>query len=251
MSDTPAAPHPTPVPTTIAEKKLRPSSRRLSQRLLRRTMHRGQSPVTTLDQPNVDGVMTRVLEQCQSAPNPHANARTCAVHVEEASDSAACAVRTGSPAGVSNDSQSLLDQPLNELRIQVAFMAGLCADGVKGVQLRSPESWAGEFLDLIRENDTPQRYFAEAQTSPYAADGAACQALVQLAAAYAWKLHHQGQGYTVPGSLRHSLSHLGQADREAFARRTADYQTHSYAVEGQRLSQPDLQSDLKALFQRS
>jgi hypothetical protein len=143
--------------------------------------------------------------------------------------------------------EELLESDEYELQTQVKVLAGLCADLVKGMQLRSPESWAGEFLHLPMNADDKQGYFERASRNAYAKADPLCAQLVTVAAAYAWKLRERDRNFTVPGTLNHTLSKLGTEDRAEWAHHTAAFQVHSYDLEGVSLPRKELEASLVSL----
>lgn len=144
--------------------------------------------------------------------------------------------------------KELLESDENELHTRVKVLAALCADLVKGVQVRSPKSWAGEFLHLPMNPDDIQGYFERASRNAYAKAHPLCAQLVTVAAAYAWKLREQDPKFTVQGTLSHTLRQLRTADRVAWAQHTAAFQVHSYDLENESLSRKELEDDLKRLL---
>lgn len=150
--------------------------------------------------------------------------------------------------------EALLHSDEAELQERVKVLAGLCADLVRGVQHRSPESWAGEFLRLVPKKlanadaASVHGYFERAGRSVYAQKDPLCAELVTVAAAYAWKLRERDEKFTVPGSLNHTLRQLQPKDQAAWARNTAAFHVHSYDLENQSLSREKLEDNLTALL---
>jgi hypothetical protein len=144
------------------------------------------------------------------------------------------------------DPTTLLNSDVNELKNHVKLLATLCADIVKGVSSRSPESWAGEFLHLPM-NDA-QAFFERAARNAYARMHPRCHELVMVAAAFAWKLRKADPKFTVPGTLSHTLRQLRAEDRVAWAQNAAAFQAHSYDLANDPLSREELEENLKRLL---
>lgn len=144
----------------------------------------------------------------------------------------------------------LLSLSLQELQSTTRYFAQLAHDGSRWIQLRSPESWAGEFLHHTCITD-PSEYFGRTSKSTYAEEGKIGAVLVDVAAAYAWKLRKTDPDYTVPESLRHNMKLWDEETRQACLRNTAGFMAHSYDLDGVPLSRERLAENLNESFPSS
>lgn len=94
-------------------------------------------------------------------------------------------------------------------------------------------------------------YFQTASRNAYANSGRIGWILVQVAAAYAWKLRESDPDLTVPGTLRHAMKSYDEQTRQAWINTTADFMADAYDNAGAPLSAEWLATHLNNSFPSS